>query len=137
MKYTQDFSTQLNDLDGTPIVLGLDPQFGQVLAGFISALPKDQATELVKRSNEIFGKPATLGGICVAALLAPFEDEKGLPDRERMTRYELARRINKAGTQEFSAEDRDLMKKLVGKRYLGSLLAPTVWELLEGATKKE
>lgn len=135
MRYKQDFSKELRDLDSKPVRLGLDGGLNEVLTDIGQLLSEDQRKVLGDRLDGIFGKNLTLGAVCVRALLAAHQDEKTLGDQERIRRYELARRINKGGSQDFNTEERDLMKKLVGKAYDGSLVAPMVWELLEEAER--
>jgi hypothetical protein len=91
--------------------------------------------KLAERLEKVWGAEQTLATICVSALLAAHEEEKKLGDDERIRRFELSRRLNKGGLQEFNDKERDLLKKVVGMRFLGSLVPPTVWEMLEGAER--
>ncbi len=135
-KLVRDFDQKLTDFDGTPIRLGgnADGMLKAVndLLKLISSeveradMP-DKAKEIVK---EAFGVEEDLASVAIAGLVAPHEGEK--PDeKERIRRFELARRLHKGGEQEITPEERDLIKKLIGKRFNGSLIAPMAWEMLE------
>jgi hypothetical protein len=132
MRLRLNFDTKVLDLDGAPIRLGpshaaIVEAINAVTSGFSA---KDQAAIGAKLDLH-FGREETLKTLAVAGLLGVYDDERNLGDEERIRRYELAKRINKGGEQSFNTTERDLMKKLVGKRFLGPLVAPIVWEALE------
>ena len=78
------------------------------------------------------GKPATLGGVSVDALLATFQDEQNLSGEEKLKRWELAVKIkNGVDPVELSVEEIALIKKLIGKAY-GPLISGQAWQMLEG-----
>jgi hypothetical protein len=135
MRYKLDFSLKIQDLDGQAIRLGADPRVLAEVNLIAPELEQEPREKLAERLDKVWGAEQTLATICVAALLAPHEQEKGLGDDERIRRFELSRRLNKGGLQEFNDKERDLLKKVVGMRFLGSLVSPTVWEMLEGAER--
>lgn len=130
-----DFTKKLEDLDGKTIRLGGTQEVVDVVNRAIADLPPEARAKAAENLNELFGKELTIGSACVMALLSPYDDEKKLGDSERIQRFELARRLNKATEQEFNTTERDLLKKLVGKKFTSNLIAPTIWEMLEGATR--
>jgi hypothetical protein len=75
------------------------------------------------------GKPATVKGVVIDALIATYQDEANLGGEEKLKRWELASKINK-GDFDLTAEDIVLAKKLVGKAY-GPLVVGQVWNILE------
>ncbi len=135
MKFKLDFSPEVKDLEGIAVIIGADQRVLQTLDAVTVDWSDDQKADAFKKMHEIIGKPLTIASACIGALLGAYDDEKSLGDQERIRRYELARTINKGGEVEFNTTERDLIKKLVGKRYQGSLVAPVVWEMLEGADK--
>ena len=78
------------------------------------------------------GKPATVRGVVVEALLASYQDEQNLSGDEKMRRWELAVKVKKSiDPAEFSIEEVLLMKQLVGKAYAPLVVGQT-WRVLEG-----
>lgn len=141
MRFKQNFKMVLKDFDDNPLRAGGDPALVTAVNRAMTALGEKMSEEFGKQLDEIFGKPQTLGALCITAILSTHEDEKNLGEQERMRRFELGRRISKAtkpekdGFMEFNTEERDLIKKLVGKRYQGHLVPPLIWEALEEAEK--
>lgn len=63
-------------------------------------------------------RPLTLATVCVNALLMPHEDERNLSGKDKVSRYELAKKINGAeGEIDVKAEDITLLKNLLAKAY--------------------
>jgi hypothetical protein len=83
-------------------------------------------------ANELGGGDLTLGVACVNALLGAYDDEKTLEGAQRLMRLRLAQRCNRAGMVKLSDADVLLIKKLVDKCYLGSLIAPQIHIMLDG-----
>lgn len=73
---------------------------------------------------------ATLGAVCIGALMGVYADEQGLSGEEKFKRYKLAERISAGGDQEVSAEDIALLKKLIAKNWPPAVLGPA-YEALE------
>lgn len=75
--------------------------------------------------------PYTLRAICVQALMGIFDDERGLSGEEKLARYELALRINKAEEPvELKAEDVALLKKLIAKGF-ATIIVGQAWKALD------
>lgn len=135
MRYKLDFSLKVLDLDGQAIRLGADPRVLAEVNAVAELLDQEPRDQLAERLERVWGAEQTLAKICVSALLSAHDEEKKIGDDERIRRFELSRRLNKAGLQEFNDKERDLLKKVVGMRFQGSLVPPTVWEMLEGAER--
>lgn len=137
MRLTRNFNTHIVNFDEEPVRITADPQIAKVINLAMKDVPEESKDIIFKNLDEMFGKPSTLGDLCQQALLT--DDEKG--DQERVRRFELARRIHKGmkkeGQVEFNTEERDLLKKVIGKRFTGCLVPPICWELLEESTKVE
>lgn len=73
---------------------------------------------------------ATLGAVCIGALMGVYADEQGLSGDEKFKRYKLAERISAGGEQDVSAEEVVLIKKLIGKNWPPAVLGPA-YEALE------
>ena len=85
-----------------------------------------------KAVNSLDGKPATVRGVVIEALLATFNDEAQLSGEEKLKRWELASKIkNSADPVELTVEEISLAKRLVGKAY-GPLIVGQTWKVLEG-----
>lgn len=91
--------------------------------------------------NDLKGKPikegdaedspvATLGSICITALMAQFEDERTLPAKEKVSRFKLAQKLVDAKELELKVEEVNLLKTLVGKAF-GALIVGRAEELLD------
>jgi len=75
----------------------------------------------------------TLKVVATNALMATFEDEKGLSGAEKLTRYVLGQKIHAAGADEeveVTAEEVTLLKLLIGKAF-GPLIVGSAYQLLE------
>ncbi len=83
-----------------------------------------------KAINDTTGKPATLKGVSIDALMAVFQDEQNLSGEEKLKRYKLAVKIS-SGESEVSVEEISMVKKLIGKAF-GALVVGQCWEILEG-----
>lgn len=128
----RDFSAPILDLDGEPISLGLTPQaITRALDTVIADIPAEVVARLKVAIEKETGKPLTLGSVVVQALMAPHKGEEDLGGDERIARMELARKVNKGGTIEISAADRDRIKPLVKRLFQGPLVYVTASELLE------
>lgn len=73
--------------------------------------------------------PATLAVVCVEALLSPLRGDSPSGD-EKMKRFELARKIHKAGEVSLSVEEISSVKNLVGLAW-PALIQGATWELLD------
>lgn len=96
----------------------------------------DVAQVLVGLDNKALqddtGKDATLGGVCINALLTPAQDEQPIAGTEKMTRFALANRINDSdGSLDLAVEDVALIKERIGILY-PPLIVGLAWSLLEG-----
>lgn len=137
MRYQLDFSQRLLDLNGNGIRTGVPPELAQALNEFVEGIEDaDERLAFVQKVEAQFGQEHTLASVSVAALLSAYADEKKIGEDEQVRRFELARRLNKGGVQEFNDKERDVIKLLVGKRWAGNLVAPTVWEMIEAAERK-
>jgi len=76
------------------------------------------------------GKPATLKGVTIDALMAVYQDEQNLGGEEKLKRYELGLMLSK-DMFEVTVEEISLIKKLIGKAY-GALIVGQAWNILEG-----
>jgi hypothetical protein len=128
----RDFDRLIVDLDGQPVRLG---QSMETLQSVVNAMWPKLSPELQKEFSDAMDKhmnvPLTLGSACVGALMGAYDDERNLGDDERMSRMELARRIHKGGIQDIEPKDRDRVKPLLRKRYMGILVPVVCAELLE------
>lgn len=133
-KEKRDFGQTINNLDGTPVQIGVgvDPNTVALISQALNALPQDVRRQAFEAINKNLAKPLTLAVACVMALTAAYEDERNLAGGERLTRLQLAMRVNKAGMVKISTEERDLIKKCALKRFQDCLIAPTICLLLEG-----
>jgi hypothetical protein len=78
------------------------------------------------------GKPGTLRGITIDALLAVFQDEQNLSGEEKLKRWELAVKVKTTPDPvELAAEEISLIKKLIGKAY-SALIVGQSFHFLEG-----
>lgn len=77
-------------------------------------------------------REVTIGSVACNALLAPFDDERGLSGEEKVKRFELAVKISKANglPAEITVEDAALIKKLVAKLY-APLVVGQVWQAVD------
>lgn len=73
---------------------------------------------------------ATLGAVCIGALMGVYADEQALSGDDKFKRYKLAERISAGGEQDVSAEEIALLKKLIGKNWPPAVLGPA-YEALE------
>ncbi len=93
--------------------------------------------ELVEvREGEDGLKPMTVRYTLTTALMTgnPEDNPDGV---EKLRRFELARRIHRAGTTlVLSSEETVLLKKLVGDMFVPNVVGP-VWILLEGEDEEE
>lgn len=88
--------------------------------------------------HDLSGKPVndgekelTLKTVCVNALLSLHNDEHNLRGEEKVTRYELAKKIYESKTPiNVSSESIVLLKQLVAKSY-GPLIVGQIWNMLE------
>jgi hypothetical protein len=135
MRYQLNFSQKLLDLAGREIRAGVPGELAQALNDFMDGMEAEPRLEFVKKVEEAYGQPYTVASVSVAALLTGYAEEKKIGEQEQVRRFELARRLNKGGVQEFNDKERDLLKRVVGMRYPGNLVAPTYWEMIEAADR--
>ncbi len=84
--------------------------------------------------NDTKGKPATVRGACIEALLAVFQDEQNLSGEEKLKRFQLALKVKESQpVADFTVEELSLMKKLVGKAYAPLIVGQT-YTILESKT---
>jgi len=119
-----DFSTQLVDLDGD---------------GMEEAKRNKGTGEVVFEGEGDDAKPVmlklSLARVAKNSLMASFEDEKNLDADAKLTRWNLAQKINR-GAKNYSVEDVALVKKLIAKAYGVQVVGPAL-DILEGDTKDE
>ena len=128
----RNFDLPILDLDGKPVRVGLDQNtMQQALNQIFPKLSPELQQEFNDALEKFAGAPLTFGKACVSILLGAYEDEKNLDDSKRLSRMELARRINKGGVQEVTPNDLDTVKALVTKRYGGVLVPVTIKEMWE------
>jgi hypothetical protein len=135
MRYQLDFGERLLDLNGNGIRAGVPPELAQALNDFIASFEAEQKIAFIAKVEEQYGKEYTLASVSVAALLTAYADEKKIGEQEQIRRFELARRLNRGGMQEFNDTERDLLKRLVGQCYVGNLVWPTFREMIERAER--
>jgi hypothetical protein len=128
----RNFDEVITDLDNEPVRVGMTPDtIAAALAAFWPKLTPEQGKALNEEITKAAGKPLTLGGACVGALMGAYQGEENLDDMMRLTRMELARKIHKGGVLEIEPKDRDLIKPLLKKKWAGILVPVTAAELLE------
>ena len=93
----------------------------------------DFSQEIISLSGKPFEKekdvPATLGDMCVTALLS--EDPKNPAQaKDKLERWELAKGINGKGEVDLRVEDITLIKKLVGTAFAPALMG-AIYDMLE------
>lgn len=76
------------------------------------------------------GASITLRSIAIGALMASYKDEQDISGDEKLSRYELAVKINKGGKVEITAEEISKLKKLIGKGF-NVLAVGQAYKLLE------
>ena len=128
-KFKRDFGQTVNSIDGEPVRAGMSLQS---VATALIAMPRDLRAAFEAELDKAAKQPLTLAVAAINALQSPYEDEKSLDAVERMKRFQLALRVNKGGMVKISTEERDKIKKLIYKYYLGSAIAPVCDMLLEG-----
>lgn len=108
----RNFNVALRTLDNTPLT--------------------ETALTIVDGKQLPVDRPLTLASIAVNALLAPYEDERGLSGDEKVRRYKLAQAIHAAPTVEVevSAEQIAMLKSLIAKSY-APLVVGQAYALLE------
>lgn len=138
-RFKLDFNVALKDFDEKPIRAGGSPDIILAVNEVTQGLTADVQKQIGDKLDAVFGKEMTLLDCSLGCLQGAYEDEKNLGEQERMRRFELSRRIYKASKKsepvEFNNEERDLIKTLSRKRFLGSLVSSLISELLEGAEK--
>ena len=97
----------------------------------------DFSQEIISLSGKPFEKekdvPATLGDMCVTALLA--EDPKDpTPAVDKLKRWELSKLIFEAKEVELTAEQIVLINKMAGKVFAPPLMG-AIYDLLESKSK--
>ena len=70
------------------------------------------------------GVALTLASVAVSALMGTYQDEQGITGEEKFKRYQIAQRLSSAGTQEVTAEEVALIKRLIGKAYTPMVVGP-------------
>lgn len=76
-------------------------------------------------------KALTLTTASLNALLATYDDERGLTGKEKADRMQLALKINKRPSEvDLTAEQMTKLKELIGKAY-GPLVVGRAYEMLE------
>lgn len=93
-------------------------------------MKRDFSTAMIALGAQLPENVATLGGVCIGALLGVYADEQSLSGDEKFKRYKLAERISAGGEQDVSAEEVALLKKLIGKNWPPAVLGPA-YEALE------
>ena len=91
-----------------------------------------------KAITDLEGKPVKEGDnavslkiVTINALMAAFEDEKGLSGEDKLKRYTLGQTIQKAeGPVELTVEQVSMIKNLIGKAF-GTLIVGSAYQLLE------
>jgi len=73
------------------------------LTNRVTGIGEDQQVEQVE---------LTVGSVCADCLLT---DEQGLNAKDKIDRYELAKKIYEGGVHEITSEQRDLIRDMVGK----------------------
>lgn len=128
----RNFDEQILGLDGEPVRLGMTVEvIARAIATFLSQMTPEQTAAFNAILDKQAKKPLTFGASCVTVLMGAYQDESGLPLPERAKRMELAIRINKGGVQEITPEDRDMIKPLLIKGFMGILIPVVCAELLE------
>lgn len=74
-------------------------------------------------------KPLTLRFVCTDALMASFEDERGLSGEDKLKRYLLASKIHQTTDGEVTAEEVALLKLLIGKGFGPNVVGPAYLHL--------
>jgi len=91
---------------------------------------RDFGAAMIALGAQLPENVATLGAVCIGALMGVYGDEQALSGDEKFKRYKLAERISAGGVQEVSVEDVALLKKLIGKNWPPAVLGPA-YEALE------
>lgn len=132
-RYRTDFSVKICDLDSRPVRLEVSSQALSAAHICGEAMTDEQRKVVGLQLDKLFQEELTLGRACSDALTCPYPDEKVLGEQEARRRHGLAKRVHKGGMQEFNAEERVLMKLVLGKRYPGALVAPEARLMLDEA----
>jgi hypothetical protein len=113
-----------------------------LVAQALPASAVDMTQQIESLTGQAFagadGKPTivTLAKIAADALLMPLPDEKDLEAKQKVERYELAKRIVADPARVLlTAEETTLLKKLIGKGYSAAVVGPA-WEMLDPPTRK-
>jgi len=119
-----DLDVALKDIEGAEIVEGQKPVLGE--AG---------QPVLDNRGGPVLegGTPITLGRVCVRALMANEEGDTA-PGEEKLKRYDLARELQKGGTQSVKSEDVTMLKERIAK-FFSTLVVGQTYHMLEGETE--
>lgn len=81
-------------------------------------------------------KPVTLKTVSQIALLAAFDDERGLSGDEKVKRFILAEKIGKKPICDLKAEEIAEIKKCIGKGY-PPIIVGRAWSLLDKTEERE
>lgn len=125
----RDFSQTILDLQDKPLVDGMS---FEALQRACKRLSQDAAKELTERLAEESARPLTLGAAVASALIAPNDDDAKSELDVKVKRMHLALKIVNGGEVEITPDERDLMKRMVNKRYGGALVPARCADLLEG-----
>jgi hypothetical protein len=110
-----DFSAKIIDIDGHPIIDDLK-------------CPAD------KDGKRTCSDELTLSTVSVRALLANFPDEQNLAGDEKLKRFVLASKIRDGGEVKLTAEEISLIKRLIGKAYVPTVVGRS-YPLLDSGEK--
>lgn len=117
-----NFDTPILDIDGRALA-----EDGFAIDAAEHELPKMMPNgQPFLRGNP---DPVTLGSISCTALLANYEDEKGLSGKKKAERFALALKANKGGEQPLSATEIVLIKAVIEKAF-GPLYVGRALEIL-------
>lgn len=128
----RNFDEIVCDLDGAPVQTGMSAEaFHAAMLTIWEQLPQPLKDTYNAKLNEQGMLPLTLGRACVKALLGAYDEEKNMDDIVRVGRMELARKIHKGGVIDIEPKDRDMIKPLIKKMFLGVMVPVLLWEMLE------
>src|SRR5262245_6029169 len=82
-----------------------------------------ETRKILDSVDKEIGQPLTLCDAAISALTSGYEDERNLDAVERARRFRLATRM-KPGMVKIDSEERDLLKRLIGKHFIDNLIAP-------------
>lgn len=93
-------------------------------------MKRNFSTSLVDLDGKPYEDKATLKTVCLTALVQPLEEDRSQTAEQKLALYTLAKKVNRGGVVEVTAEELTTIKTRVGKMF-GVLVVGLVFEMLD------